>query len=273
MIHSWDVAFGRPVWQAKSPTPTAQFIRETLFMKEGSVKENNPVEYVPMMRDFEMNDRPRERLMQVGERAVSTAELLAIILRTGARGENVLRLAERILARFGNLTGVSRASIVELMEVNGVGPAKAVEVKASLEIGRRLMTASPEERPRVTSPGDAANLLMSEMMFLEQEHLRLILLDTRNRVISTPTIYVGSLNTSVVRIGELFRAAIRDNAAAFIVVHNHPSGDPSPSPEDVNVTRQIVQAGRLLDIELLDHVIIGRQRYVSLKERGLGFDK
>jgi DNA repair protein RadC len=159
------------------------------------------------------------------------------------------------------------------MEVNGVGPAKAVEVKASLEIGRRLMTASPEERPRVTSPGDAANLLMSEMMFLEQEHLRLILLDTRNRVISTPTIYVGSLNTSVVRIGELFRAAIRDNAAAFIVVHNHPSGDPSPSPEDVNVTRQIVQAGRLLDIELLDHVIIGRQRYVSLKERGLGFDK
>jgi DNA repair protein RadC len=113
---------------------------------------------------------------------------------------------------------------------------------------------------------------MSEMMFLEQEHLRLILLDTRNRVISTPTVYVGSLNTSVVRIGELFRAAIKDNAAAFIVAHNHPSGDPSPSPEDVTVTRQIVQSGKLLDIELLDHVIIGRQRYVSLKERGLGFD-
>jgi DNA repair protein RadC len=113
---------------------------------------------------------------------------------------------------------------------------------------------------------------MSEMMFLEQEHLRLILLDTRNRVISTPSVYVGSLNTSVVRIGELFRAAIKDNAAAFIVAHNHPSGDPSPSPEDVTVTRQIVQSGKLLDIELLDHVIIGRQRYVSLKERGLGFD-
>jgi DNA repair protein RadC len=110
------------------------------------------------------------------------------------------------------------------------------------------------------------------MMFLEQEHLRLILLDTRNRVISTPTVYVGSLNTSVVRIGELFRAAIKDNAAAFIVAHNHPSGDPSPTPEDVNVTRQNVQSGKLLDIELLDHVIIGRQRYVSLKERGLGFD-
>jgi DNA repair protein RadC len=159
-----------------------------------------------------------------------------------------------------------------LTEVKGIGPAKAVEIKAALEIGRRLMTEAPEERPRVTSPGDAANLLMSEMMFLEQEHLRLILLDTRNRVISTPTVYVGSLNTSVVRIGELFRAAIKDNAAAFIVAHNHPSGDPSPSPEDVTVTRQIVQSGKLLDIELLDHVIIGRQRYVSLKERGLGFD-
>jgi DNA repair protein RadC len=113
---------------------------------------------------------------------------------------------------------------------------------------------------------------MSEMMFLEQEHLRLILLDTRNRVLSTPTIYIGSLNTSVIRIGELFRAAIKENAAAFIIVHNHPSGDPSPSPEDINVTRQVAQSGKLLDIDLLDHIVIGRQRYVSLKERGLGFD-
>jgi DNA repair protein RadC len=125
---------------------------------------------------------------------------------------------------------------------------------------------------RVTSPADAANLLMSEMMFLEQEHLRLILMNTRNEVLKTPTIYIGSLNTSVVRIGELFRAAIKENAAAFIVVHNHPSGDPSPSAEDVNVTRQLVQAGKLLDISVLDHIVIGRQRYVSLKERGLGFD-
>jgi DNA repair protein RadC len=236
------------------------------------VSDENPVEYVPMIRDMQTQDRPRERLMQVGAQSVSTAELLAIILRTGSGRENVLRLAERLLAQFRTLSGLSRASVAELTEVKGIGPAKAVEIKAALEIGRRLMTEAPEERPRVTSPGDAANLLMSEMMFLEQEHLRLILLDTRNRVISTPTVYVGSLNTSVVRIGELFRAAIKDNAAAFIVAHNHPSGDPSPSPEDVTVTRQIVQSGKLLDIELLDHVIIGRQRYVSLKERGLGFD-
>lgn len=113
---------------------------------------------------------------------------------------------------------------------------------------------------------------MSEMMFLEQEHLRVILLDTRNTVLATPTIYVGSLNTSVVRIGELFRAAIKENAAAVIVAHNHPSGDPSPSPEDVHVTRQLVKAGQLLDISVLDHLVIGHQRFVSLKERGLGFD-
>lgn len=230
------------------------------------------VEYVPMIRDLAEADRPRERLMQVGAQAVSTAELLAIILRTGTGGENVLRLAERLLAHFTDLSGLSRASIAELQSVKGIGPAKAIEIKAALEIGRRLLATSPQERPKITSPADAANLLMSEMMFLEQEHLRLILLDTRNRVLRTPTVYKGSLNTSVVRIGEVFRSALKENAAAMIVAHNHPSGDPSPSPEDVNVTRQLVQAGQLLDIDVLDHVIIGRQRYVSLKERGLGFE-
>jgi DNA repair protein RadC len=159
-----------------------------------------------------------------------------------------------------------------MTEVKGIGQAKAVEVKASLELGRRLISSTPAERPRVSSPADAANLLMTEMAFLEQEHLRLVLLDTRNHVLSTPTIYIGSLNTSVLRVGELFRAAIKENAAAIIVAHNHPSGDPAPSPEDIRVTAQIVKAGKLLDIDVLDHVIIGRQRFVSLKERGLGFD-
>lgn len=230
------------------------------------------VEYAPMIRDLPQEERPRERLRKLGARAMSTGELLAITLRTGVGGENVLRLAERLLVHFSGLPGIARASDSELCEVKGIGPAKAVEIKAALELGRRLLAAAPEERERVTSPADAANLLMSEMMFLEKEHLRLILLDTRNRVLKTPTVYVGSLNASVVRVGELFRAAIRENAAALIVVHNHPSGDPSPSPEDVHVTRQIRQAGELLDIEVLDHIVIGRQRYVSLKERGLGFE-
>lgn len=230
------------------------------------------VEYVPMIRDLPHEERPRERLLRVGPKAVSTAELLAIILRTGVGGENVLRLAERLIVRFGSLTGLSRASVKQLTEVKGIGEVKAIEVKAALELGRRLLLAAPEERSMITSPADAANLLMSEMMLLEQEHLRVVLLDTRNKVLSTPTIYIGSLNSSVIRIGELFRAAIRDNAAAFIVAHNHPSGDPAPSPEDINVTRQIAKAGALLDIELLDHIIIGHNKYVSLKERGLGFD-
>ena len=230
------------------------------------------VEYTPMLRDMPADERPRERLIQVGPRAVSTIELLAITLRTGVGGENVLRLAERLLSHFHGLSGIARASITELQAVNGIGPAKAVEIKAALELGRRLLAAAPEERPRITSPADAANLLMPEMMLLEQEHLRLILLDTRNHVVGIPTIYQGSLNTSVIRVGELFRAAIKENAAALIVAHNHPSGDPAPSPEDVHVTRQIVEAGKLLDIELLDHIVIGHQRYVSLKERGLGFD-
>lgn len=234
--------------------------------------EPQKVAYAPMIRDMALAERPRERLVQVGPTAVSTAELLAILLRTGVPGENVVRLAERLLIQFKDLPGLARASIPELMTVHGIGEAKAIEIKAALEIGRRLLASAPQEKPRVTSPADAANLLMSEMMFLEKEHLKLVLLDTRNNVLGTPTIYVGSLNTSVIRVAELFRAAIKENAAAFIVAHNHPSGDPSPSPEDIRVTRQLAQAGKLLDIEVLDHVIIGHQRYVSLKERGLGFD-
>jgi DNA repair protein RadC len=134
-----------------------------------------------------------------------------------------------------------------------------------------LLIAAPDERPQITSPADAANLLMLEMGHLEQEHLRLLLLDTKNRVLASPTIYKGNVNTSVIRVSELFREAIRHNSVALIIAHNHPSGDPTPSPEDVRVTRQIFEAGKLLDVEVLDHLIIGQGRYVSLKERGLGF--
>lgn len=236
------------------------------------MKDEIVPQYTPLIRDMAVSDRPRERLILVGERSLSVSELLAIVIRTGVGGENVIRLAERTLAHFGGLPGIARASIKELTQVKGIGPAKAVEIKASLELGRRLIATTPQERPTVTSPADAANLLMTEMSLLEQEHLRLVLLDTRNHVLSMPTIYIGSLNTSVVRVGELFRAAIKENAAALIVVHNHPSGDPSPSPEDVQVTGQIVSAGKLLDVDVLDHIIIGRQRFVSLKERGLGFE-
>lgn len=210
--------------------------------------------------------------MQVGERALGNAELLAIILRTGTGDENVVRLSERLLAQFDGLAGIGRASLKELQTVKGIGPAKAVEIKAALEVGRRFMAASPEDKVQIKSPNDAANLLMGDMMWLEQEHLRVVLLDTRHRVLATPTIYQGSLNSAIVRVAELFRAAIRDNAAALLVAHNHPSGDPTPSKEDVAVTHEIVKAGKLLGIKVLDHLVIGRNRFVSLKEQGIPFE-
>ena len=223
------------------------------------------------IHDMPTDERPRERFAQVGAGGLSSAELLAIILRTGNRGESVVRMAERVLATFDGLPGVARASLKELQQVNGIGPAKATEMQAALELGRRLLATMPKERPQIKSPADAANLLMSEMAFLEQEHLRVLLLDTRNRVLSIPTVYIGSLNASVVRVGELFRPAIKENAAAIVIAHNHPSGDPSPSAEDIRMTKAVKQAGELLNIDLLDHIVIGRNRFVSLKERGLGF--
>lgn len=233
--------------------------------------DETQVEYRPTIHDLPQGERPRERLEHYGAGALSSAELLAIILRVGTGGENVVRVAERLLARYEGLPGLAQATVSELCQEKGIGPAKAVQIKAALELGRRLLVTAPHERPQMRSPADAANLLMAEMSLLPQEHLRTVLLDTRNRVLSIPTIYVGSLNTAQVRVGEMFREAIRANCAAMIVVHNHPSGDPTPSPEDVQVTRMIVEAGALLNIDVLDHLIIGRQRFVSLKERGLGF--
>jgi DNA repair protein RadC len=229
------------------------------------------IDYNPLIRDLPLDLRPRERMLYAGPGALSTAELLAIILRIGGRGENVIRMAERLLAQFSGVSGLAQASFDELCAAHGVGEAKATQIKAALELGKRLLVASPQERPQVRSPADAANLLMMEMGLLEQESLRVLLMDTKNAVLRVHTVYTGSLNTAVVRVGEIFREAIRANSAAIILAHNHPSGDPTPSPEDVRVTEMIVEAGSLLDIGVLDHLIIGRNRYVSLKERGLGF--
>ena len=228
--------------------------------------------YMPTIKELPSSERPRERLLEYGVGALSTAELLAIILRTGTKDENVILLSQRILARFGNLAGMVQASAAEMSREHGLGPAKVAQLKAALELGRRMLVESPDERAQIRSPADAANLVMTEMGLLEQEQLRVMLLDTKNRVLATKTVYKGSLNTSLIRVGELFREAIRANCASLIVLHNHPSGDPTPSPEDVAVTRQIVDAGKLLDVDVLDHLVIGRQRFVNLKERGLGFD-
>jgi DNA repair protein RadC len=221
--------------------------------------------------DLHEAERPRERLGSLGPQALSSAELLAILLRVGVRGENAVQLGQRLLQTFGGLGGLHRAPFEELVRQHGLGEAKAAQIKAAIELGRRLTLEAPEERATVNSPADAAALVQYEMAALEQEHLRVLLLDTRNHVLDVSEVYRGSVNSSQVRVGEVFKAAVRRGAPAILVVHNHPSGDPTPSPDDVAVTRALVQAGKLLDVEVLDHLVIGRGRYVSMKERGLGF--
>ncbi len=234
--------------------------------------EDQPLEYHPRIKELPSGDRPRERLAEVGASGLSNAELLAILLRVGLKGTNVVRLAENLLAQMGGLPGLHRASYSDLCAIKGVGKAKAAQLQAALELGRRIAISTPDERVVIKSPADAANLLMYQLAPLDQEYLFVILLDTRNRVMGRPLeVYHGSLNTSLIRIGEVFREAVKQNAAGIIVAHNHPSGDPSPSPEDVAVTRALVEAGKLLDVDVLDHLVIGHHRFVSLKERGLGF--
>lgn len=218
------------------------------------------------IRELPAGERPVQRLTWYGPGALSLVELLTIVA-----GFGDLETAQRLLADCEGLAGLARKPISDLMQAKGIGETKAAQLKAALELGRRLLVAAPHERPLVKSPVDAANLLMAEMGTLEQEHMRVIVLDTKNRVLKVQTVYIGSLNTAVFRAAELFREAVRLNAAAVIVVHNHPSGDPTPSPEDVHATRQLVEAGKLLGIAVLDHLVIGQGRWVSLKERGLGF--
>lgn len=221
--------------------------------------------------DLAEAERPRERLARLGPQSLSNSELLAILLRTGVRGENAVQVGQRLLQQSGGLAGLHRADFQEVCAQHGIGPAKAAQIKAAIELGNRLRLEAPDERPAVHSPADAAVLVQYEMSALEQEELRVLLLDIRNRVLGSETVYRGSISSSQVRVGELFRAAIRRNAASIIVIHNHPSGDPTPSPDDVAITRAMVQAGKLLDIEVLDHIVIGQGRFVSLKDRGLGF--
>lgn len=219
------------------------------------------------------NERPRESLQQLGAGVLSDVELLAILLRTGYRGANVIQLAQELLEKCGRLGGLARTPFEELKKVKGVGSAKATELFAAFELGRRAMNANPADQPQIKSPEDAARLL-GDMACLEKEEMRVLLLNQKNRLLANRRVYEGSLHTTVVRIAELFRDAVRFNCASLIVAHNHPSGDSTPSPEDAALTREIVKAGALLDVEVLDHLVIGAGgKFTSLKERGLGFDK
>ena len=221
-----------------------------------------------MMKELPETERPREKLLAKGAQNLSNAELLAILLRTGTKNMPVSRLAEQILAKY-ELNGLASISPPELSKTAGVGLAKAVTVVAGIELGRRLSHKEPGERPVIRSPQDAANLVMSELRYQAREHFMALLLSTKNHVIARVIVSVGSLNASIVHPRELFREAICYSAAAVILIHNHPSGDPTPSQEDITLTRQLVEAGTLLNISVLDHVIIGDGKYVSFKEKGI----
>ena len=230
--------------------------------KPGSTK------YTPKHKLLPLRERPVERVSARAE-TCTIAELLAALL----GGPQPIETADALLAHFqGRLCDLRRAPAHEIADIPGIGMQNAARIRAAVELGLRLTLNTEEDRPTIHSPADAAALLQHEMSALEQEHLRVMLLDTRNRVIDVVEIYHGSLNSAQVRVAELFKPAIQRMSAAIILVHNHPSGDPTPSPDDVAVTRAVVQAGKLLDIDTLDHLVIGRGRFVSLKERGLGFD-
>jgi DNA repair protein RadC len=226
--------------------------------------------YHPLIREMPTDERPRERMRLRGAGALTNPELLAILLRTGSKGENVVSLATRLLARFEGVEALGRVSFAELCSQKHVGPAKAAQVLAALELGMRIMSSPPERKP-IRCPEDVYSLLGAEMALMDQEHLRVVLLDTRSRVITWKQVYKGNVHTAIVRVAEVFKDAVREGCPSLIVVHNHPSGDPEPSPDDASLTKQLAEAGRLLGIEVMDHIVIGRNGIVSLRERGLGF--
>jgi DNA repair protein RadC len=224
---------------------------------------------VQLLRDVPLDERPRERMMAHGAEALSHAELLAILLRTGTSQESVMDLAHNILKECGGLRYLVDASLEQLMNVRGVGPAKALQLKAGIELGRRMAAARFGDRPVIKRPADASDLIMEELRYQTVEHFMCLFLNTKNQVTARETLSVGTLNASLVHPREVFREAIKRGSASIICAHNHPSGDPTPSPEDIALTRRLREAGELVGIDVLDHLIIGDGKYVSLKERGL----
>jgi DNA repair protein RadC len=218
-------------------------------------------------------ERPRERLQLRGAGGLSSAELIGLVWGTGGRGRSAVEVAHDALTRHDGLTGLARATDGELEAIPGVGSARAAQLVAAFELGRRLMADWPAGRWTVRAPRDIADRLVLQMGRLEREELRVVVLNARNAVLRVATVYVGNVSTSLVRIGELFRDAVRLSATGMILVHNHPSGDPTPSPEDLHLTAEALAAGRLLDVDVLDHLVIGHDAFVSLRDRGIAFDR
>jgi DNA repair protein RadC len=221
------------------------------------------------LRDVPSEERPRERMMQVGAQALSNAELLAILLRTGTYQESAVHLAERMLSQAGGLRSLVDMSLQQLTEIKGIGSAKGLQIQASIELGRRLARSVMNETVTVRSPKDVADLMTEELRYLQKEHFVCLFLNTKNHIVGQETLSMGSLNASIVHPREVFRAAIKRSSASIICVHNHPSGDPTPSSEDIQLTQRLVEAGEIIGIDVLDHIVIGDHSFVSLKEQGM----
>ncbi|UOQ93877.1 DNA repair protein RadC [Halobacillus shinanisalinarum] len=221
-----------------------------------------------MIKDVPKQDRPRERLIELGATHLSNQELLAILLGSGTRQESVTSLAQRLLIHFEGVMLLKDATIEELTAIRGIGSAKAVLILSAIELGRRIQQMKPVERYMIRSPEDGADFVMEEMRELKQEHFIVLFLNTKNQVLHRQTIFIGSLNASIVHPREVFKEAVKRSAASIICAHNHPSGDPTPSQEDIHVTRRLQECGKMIGIELLDHLVIGDRKFISLKEKG-----
>jgi DNA repair protein RadC len=222
------------------------------------------------VHDLPLSERPRERLLKLGSEALSAQEILALILGRGIKGESVIETSHKLLSRFGSLKGVANASVEELTQTKGIGPAKAAQIKAALELSKRLEADAGEKpKPVLKSPEDVAAEMRSRLKGKKKEHFWVICLDTRNRLINHKLVSIGSLDTSVVHPREVFKEAVSSSAASVIFVHNHPSGDPEPSKEDIELTKRLVKAGEIIGIDVLDHIIVCDKSYLSLKAKSL----
>lgn len=221
------------------------------------------------MKDVPKEERPRERLKRHGAERLANKELIAILLGTGNQQESALSLAEKLLAKFGSLPELATASFEELLTVNGIGPAKASDILAAFELAKRLGEARMEFQGIVNSPQDAAQLVLRELSLADKEHFMIIMLNTKHKVIAKKVVSIGHLNASLVHPREMFKEAIRRSSAALILVHNHPSGDLTPSREDLATTQRLYEGGKILGIDVIDHIIIGDNRYFSFREQGL----
>jgi len=240
-----------------------------LEVEAEAIPEETGPRYSRAIKDLPLRERPRERLEHSGAWALSAPELLAILIGSGQQGRNAVSVAEHLLAHFGGLRALGGAAVEQIAAVEGVGRVKAVQILAAVELGNRMSAPTDEVKPVITGPEDVYNLLRGELRDLKKETLKSLLMDAKNRVTAIRTVSIGDLTSSIANPREIFKDAVTASAASIIVAHNHPSGDPTPSSDDLDVTRRLNEAGKILGIELLDHIVIGDGRFVSLKERGL----